>query len=158
MPGCGTTLTRAIPRTASGSGGESQLNAGNGDVPDLGVVRPAAGVPRRSTRDWENGAEQFPALGDDTSSDNATDPTAPTTSTGATANSYTSGGVTYVGKTNALRVTAADAVFTDSRLHVEYALHKDGTSRSARAGHEPAGAVDPRKRRRRRVEGRLPGE
>jgi hypothetical protein len=81
--------------------------------------------------------DQVVGLGDDTSSDNATDPAAPTTSTGATANSYTSGGVTYVGKTNALRVSASDAVFTDSRLHVEYAFHKDGTSAALVAGTNP---------------------
>ncbi len=136
VPGCGTTLTRAIPRSASGSGGESQLNAGNGEFPiwESCVLRPAF---RTLYTDWENGAEQFPALGDDTSSDNATDPTAPTTSTGATANSYTSGGVTYVGKTNALRVSASDAVFTDSRLHLEYALHKDGTLAALAPGTNP---------------------
>ena len=43
VPGCGTTLTRAIPRSASGSGGESQLNAGNGEFPiwESCVLRPA---------------------------------------------------------------------------------------------------------------------
>ena len=147
----------AIPRSASARDGESQLNAGNGEFPiwESCVLRPAF---RTLYTDWENGAEQFPALGDDTSSDAATDPTAPTTTAGATANSYTSGGVTYVGKTNALRVSASDAVFTDSRLHVEYALHKDGTSAVLAPGTNPQALSIPRERRRRRVEGRLPGE
>jgi hypothetical protein len=84
--------------------------------------------------DWENGAQNFPALGDATSSDVRTDPNPPTTAVGATANSYTNGaGVTFVGKTNGLRVSASDDVFTDSHVSLAYVLYKDGAAHGAPA-------------------------
>lgn len=138
VPGCGTAaLPRAIPRTVAGSGSASQENAGNGEFPiwESCVLRPAF---RTLYTDWENGSAQFPAFGDDVSSDVATDPTAPTTSAGATANSYTSpSGTVFVGKTNALKVSASDAVFTDSRVSLEYALYKAGSSAALAPGTNP---------------------
>ena len=117
----------ALSRQSSGSGGESQKDGGNGEFPiwESCVLRPAFRV---LYTDWENGAQNFPDLGDATSSDTRTDPNAPTVAVGATANSFTSGGITYVGKTNALRVSASDDVFTDGHVIPAYVLYKNGAA------------------------------
>jgi len=124
------TVPGALSRQASGSGGESQKDAGNGEFPiwESCVLRPAFRV---LYTDWENGAQNFPDLGDATSSDTRTDPNAPTVAVGATANSYTNAGITYVGKANQLRVSASDDVFTDGHVTPAYVLYKAGTLHGA---------------------------
>ena len=67
----------------AGSGAQERLpaepNGGNGRMPiwESCVARPAFG---QMFTDWENGATQWPALGDDTSSDPGSDPNPPTSS------------------------------------------------------------------------------
>jgi hypothetical protein len=127
-PATCATVPSALSRAASGSGGESQKDAGNGEFPlwESCVLRPTF---RTIYTDWENGVQNFPALGDATSSDTRTDPNPPSTSVGATANSYTNGsGTVFVGATNALSIGASDAVFTDAHVGLEYAVYKDGSA------------------------------
>ncbi len=131
-PATCSLVPSALSRQASGSGGPSQLDAGNGEFPlwESCVLRPAF---RTLYTDWENGAQNFPDLGDATSSDTRTDPNPPTLTVGATANSYTSGGTTWVGATNVLRVGASDDVFTNAHVGVAYVLYKSGAAHGAPA-------------------------
>ena len=108
---------------------ESQKRAGNGEFPiwESCLLRPAF---RELYTDWENGALQFPDLGDAPSSD-PSDPNAPATTVTAAGKTYVSGSTTFVGGSNTLTVSASDAVFTDSRVAVQAVLSKDGTTPGA---------------------------
>ena len=103
----------------------SQIRAGNGEFPiwESCVLRPAF---RTLFTDWENGAQQFPDLGDATSSD-PSDPNAPATAVSASGKVYASGSTTFVGGSNTLTVSATDAVFTNAHVSVQAVLSKDGT-------------------------------
>ena len=86
------------PTCPGGSGAtprDEELDAGNDTFPlwESCLLRPTFAT---LYRDWENGASQFPALGDAPSSD-PSDPNAPVATLGLDGNTYTSGGVTYVG-------------------------------------------------------------
>jgi hypothetical protein len=106
--------------------GESQKDAGNGQFPiwESCLLRPAF---RSLFVDWENNGQQFPDLGDATSSD-PSDTAPPGTSSAASGTTFTSGGVTYVGGLNTLTVTGHDNVFTDTAISLQARLYRDGAS------------------------------
>ncbi|MBE2316164.1 hypothetical protein DVA67_009270 [Solirubrobacter sp. CPCC 204708] len=99
-------------------------------------------------RDWENGTAQFPALGDAPSAD-PSDTDAPAGTLALAGTTYTAGGTTYVGGNHTFTAKATDAVFTDSRIGVQYRYYKAGSIPGAWKGIAangtfviPAGAGD----------------
>ncbi len=77
--------------------------------------------------DWENGAEEFPALFDLPSPD-PSDPLAPTSTLTPSGAVYANGGTTYLGKDHQLTLAAQDAVFTAGQLGLRYRVYKGGTT------------------------------
>jgi hypothetical protein len=115
------------PACPGGSGAtprDEALDAGNDTFPlwESCLLRPTFTT---LYRDWENGNAQFPALGDAPSPD-PSDPNAPVATLGLDGNTYTSGGVTYVGADHAFTAGASDAVFTDARIAAQYRITKAG--------------------------------
>ncbi|MEZ4570118.1 MAG: PKD domain-containing protein [Thermomicrobiales bacterium] len=75
--------------------------------------------------DWENGSEQFPDLGDLPSSD-PSDPAAPVSSLNVTGEVTVDGGTTYIAQHHTFTLSAADLVFTNSKLNTQYRYYPDG--------------------------------
>jgi hypothetical protein len=115
--------TGATPRLAS------EKNGGNGHMPiwESCVARPAF---RSLFKDWENGTEQFPELGDAVSADPASDPSPPTSSAVLDANAAffhdVATGRDFVGGNNVFTLTAVDGpagkAFPEADLEVQYRL------------------------------------
>jgi hypothetical protein len=102
-----------------------KLNGGNGNYPiwESCLVRPAF---RTIYRDWENGAQQWPALGDTPSAQPGE--AAPTAAIALSGNTVTVGGTTYVGASHAFALTADDATFAAGGLALAYRVTKSGGS------------------------------
>jgi hypothetical protein len=124
---------------------ESQKRAGNGEFPiwESCLLRPAFRV---LFTDWENGAQQFPELGDATSSD-PSDPNPPATTVTASGKVFVSGQTTFVGGSNSLKVTASDGVHGCTRVGAGGPLQGRHRPRAVRRDRERRDAVDPRRRR-----------
>lgn len=100
-------------------------NGGNGQFPiwESCLLRPAF---RGLYDDWENGAEQFPDLGDLPSADSS-DPAAPVSSLGVSGEVTTDGGgTTYIAQHHTFTLTALDQVFTAGQLGLQYRYYPDG--------------------------------
>ncbi|HSH80291.1 MAG TPA: hypothetical protein VLA19_17330 [Herpetosiphonaceae bacterium] len=100
-------------------------NGGNGQFPlwESCLLRPAF---RGIYTDWENGTENFPALGDGVSSD-PSDQAAPSMTIDV-APKFEANGNTYVPGGHQITVGATDAVFTAGQLKLQYRIYKDGTA------------------------------
>ena len=92
---------RATPRPET-------LDAGNDTFPtwESCLLRPSFAA---LYRDWENGAAQFPALGDAPSAD-PSDPHAPKATLGLSGTTFVKDGVTYVGAAHEFTAGASDEV------------------------------------------------
>ena len=95
-PGGSTASPASAPGRRSSTGGK-----GNYPIWESCLVRPAF---RTIYRDWENGAQQWPALGDAPSAQPGED--APTASIALSGNTVTVGGTTYVGASHTFTLTA----------------------------------------------------
>jgi hypothetical protein len=98
-----------------------RLNGGEGTYPlwESCLNRP---VFRSLYVDWENGASNFPDLGDTVSSDPG-DASAPDPNLALSAppgHIFTSGGTTYAAADHTLTATGTDAVFTDASVALQY--------------------------------------
>lgn len=105
----------------------AEHNAGHGTYPlwESCQNRPAF---RMIFSDWENGAQNFPALGDPTSFD-PSDAAAPVGTIGLGGNSFTApGGTVYIGAAHTFTPSASDATFTDAMLATSYRFYRSGTS------------------------------
>jgi hypothetical protein len=120
-PGC-TAGSGATPRP-------EKLDAGNDTFPlwESCLLRPTFGT---LYRDWENGAAQFPALGDEPSGD-PSDPHAPKATLGLSGTTFTKDGVTYVGAGHQFTAGAADTVFADARIRAQYRIFRAGDAAGA---------------------------
>lgn len=108
----------------------AEHNAGHGTYPlwESCQNRPAF---RTVFADWENGAQNFPALGDPTSFD-PSDAAAPVGTIALSGNSFTApGGTVYVGGAHTFTLSASDATFTDATLATSYRFYRSGTSPGA---------------------------
>jgi hypothetical protein len=100
-----------------------EITAGTGQFPlwESCVLRPAF---RTLFRDWENGAESFPDLGDAESADPANDPSAPTSTLTQTGAFYDDGLHKFVGADNVFTHTAHDGppgkAFPDDQLELQH--------------------------------------
>ena len=104
----------------------AEHNAGDGTYPlwESCQNRPAF---RSIFSDWENGALNFPDLGDPTSFD-PSDAAAPVGTIGLTGTSFTSGGTTYVGAAHTFTLSASDATFTNAHVPTSYRYYRSGTT------------------------------
>ena len=93
------------------------LTGGHGNYPiwESCLARPA--FPR-FYRDWENGTQQFPALGDAPSPQPGE--AAPEAAIALGGNTVEVGGVTYVGASHTFTLTAQDATFANGGLSLAY--------------------------------------
>ena len=108
----------------------ADTNAGDGTYPlwESCQNRP---VFRSIFSDWENGAQNFPDLGDATSFD-PSDAAAPVGTIGLSGNSFTApGGTVYVGGAHTFTLSASDATFTNARLATSYRYYRSGSSPGA---------------------------
>jgi hypothetical protein len=81
--------------------------------------------------DWENGAQNFPDLGDPTSFD-PSDAAAPEGAIRLSGNSFSApSGTTYVGGTHAFTLSASDETFTDAHVTTRYRFYRSGTTPGA---------------------------
>jgi hypothetical protein len=105
-----------------------ELTAGKGNFPlwESCVLRPAF---RALFKDWENGAANFPDLGDVTSADPVNDPQAPESQIVATGNTYDNGSRLFLGADHLLTVSAKDApagrAFSDDELGLARRIYTD---------------------------------
>jgi len=118
-PDCDTPGLDPLPRPAADNGGNGQF-----PIWESCVLRPAF---RDLFVDWENGGENFPDLNDVPSAD-PSDPNAPDATLTPTGNIFVSGGTTYVGDGHAFTLSAADTVFVDDLVSVEYRVYPDGST------------------------------
>jgi hypothetical protein len=125
-------------------------NAGHGTYPlwESCQNRP---VFRSIFSDWENGAQNFPDLGDPPSFD-ASDAAAPVGTIGLSGNSFTApDGTVYIGGAHTFTLSASDATFTDAHVATKYRFYRSGATPGAFASIPnggtfalPAGAGDGR--------------
>jgi hypothetical protein len=104
------------------------LTGGKGNFPlwESCLVRP---VFRTLYRDWENGPQQWPALGDDPSAQPGE--LAPVPAIALSGNTVEVGGVTYVGSSHTFMLTADDATFAPGGLTLAYRVTKSGGTAGA---------------------------
>lgn len=105
-----------------------RLTGGKGTYPlwESCLVRPAF---RTLFRDWENGTQQWPALGDAPSPQPGEQ--APVPAIALSGNTVEVGGVTYVGANHTFTLTADDATFAAGGLTLAYRITKSGGSPGA---------------------------
>jgi hypothetical protein len=121
---CAGSRPAAIARGVDPSGG-------NGEFPiwESCVLRPAF---RTLYADWENGADDFPDLGDAVSADPASDPNAPTSALARSGAFYDNGVNQFVGADNVFTLTAHDTpagmAYADSELQLQYRIYSDPLS------------------------------
>jgi hypothetical protein len=98
-----------------------ELTAGNGNFPlwESCVLRPAFRV---LFKDWENGSENFPDLGDVTSSDPVNDPQAPESKLIVTGNTYSDGSRLFLAADHLITLSAKDAPAGQSFIESELGL------------------------------------
>ena len=80
--------------------------------------------------DWENGAENFPKLGDDTSTD-PNDPNPPVSSLTVGTPKFVSGGTTFVGAATPLTLVAHDDFWRDNEIQVDVRVRAGSASGGA---------------------------
>ncbi len=104
----------------------AELNGGNGHFPiwESCLLRPTF---RGIFTDWENGAQNFPDLGDGGSAD-PSDPSPPVSTLTVAGTVFISGSTTYVGADHVFTLSATDNVFAAGALGLQYRLYKDGVS------------------------------
>lgn len=103
------------------------LNGGSGQFPvwESCLLRPAF---RGLYNDWENGDQEFPALGDAPSPD-PSDPNAPVSTLTVSGTTYVDGdGTTFVAADHTFTLSATDQVFTANQLNMQYRYYADGTT------------------------------
>jgi hypothetical protein len=106
----------------------NESTGGTGQFPiwESCVLRPAFTV---LYKDWENGTlAPFRELGDGVSPDPATDRDPPQMTFNVVGPSFQSGATLFVGRTSSFSLTAADATFTDSRVHTRFRAFLNGTT------------------------------
>lgn len=120
--------TAGCPGSPQPAARPASLNAGNGNYPlwESCLARPAF---RTLFRDWENGTQQWPALGDSPSPQPGE--AAPIPAIALSGNTVTVGGTTYVGASHSFTLTADDATFAPGGLTLAYRVTKSGGSPGA---------------------------
>jgi len=105
-----------------------ELTGGHGNYPlwESCLARPAF---RTLYRDWENGTQQWPALGDDPSPEPGDAPPVPTIALAG--NTVTVGGTTYVGASHTFTLSAEDATFAAAGVTLQYRIAKQGGATGA---------------------------
>jgi len=123
--GAATTCTGSRPAAIARG---VDPGGGNGKFPvwESCVLRPAF---RAVYTDWENGAGNFPDLGDGVSTDPASDPNPPTSELARAGAFYDDGVHQFVGADNLFTLTAHDTPaamgFEDNELQLQYRIYTD---------------------------------